>query len=334
MGRARWMYLTTMDRDGREILTKHDGGGGRTFHDYSVFGLHIRSELPLPELASMQTENADAPDVYIRIGDTGAVAEPRHVGPIFQVGINDYRLEVRNTARYRVRNGAEIIVAPFAGSSARNVRLFLLGTALGALCQQRRLLPLHASAIEVDGQCVAFAGPSGIGKSTLAAFFQDRGYNVICDDICVVGLDAQGQPRAWPGIPRLKLWREAADALARDVSALEPDHDGLEKYHFPTDRGANQASLPLQRLYILQEARLPAQEGITLLTGTTAFEALAANTYRHFLLAPMGQTAGHFAICASLIKHSGVYSAGRRKGFDVFAAEAEKIERHFRDGGP
>ena len=323
-----------MDRDGGEILTKHDSGGERTLHDYSVFGLHIRSELQLPELAAKQTENADAPDVYIRIGDTGAIAEPRHVGPIFQVGIDDYRLEVRNTARYRVRNGTEIVVAPFAGSSARNVRLFLLGTAFGALCQQRRLLPLHASAIEVDGQCVAFAGPSGIGKSTLAAFFHDRGYKVMSDDICVVSLDAQGRPRAWPGIPRLKLWREAADALARDVTALEIDLEGMEKYHFPTDRGASQASLPLRRIYILREPRLPGQEGIALLTGTTAFEALLANTYRRHLLAPMGQAAGHFAICASLIKHSGVYSAGRRKGFDVFAAEAEKLERHFRSGEP
>jgi len=319
---------------GAGLLTKCSGSELRSFCDYSVFGLHIRSELPLPELAAKEAENADTPDAHIRIGDVGTIAEPRHIGPIFQVGIDDYLLEIRNTARYRVRNGAEIIVAPFAGSSARNVRLFLLGTAFGALCQQRRLLPLHASAIEVDGQCVAFAGPSGIGKSTLAAFFHDRGYAVMSDDICVVSLDAQGQPRAWPGIPRLKLWREAADALARDVSALEPDHDGLEKYHFRIDPGANQASLPLRRLYILREARLPAQEGITLLTGTSAFEALTANTYRHFLLAPMGQAAGHFAICAALIKHSGVYLAGRRKGFDVLAVEAEMLERHFRDGGP
>lgn len=328
------MSLTTMDRDGGEILTKHEGGGGRPLHDYTVFGLHIRSELQLPELAARQTESADAPDVHIRIGDTGAVAEPRHVGPIFQVGVDDYRFEIRNTARYRVRQGKEIIVDPFTASSARNVRVFLLGTAFGALCQQRGLLPLHASAIDVDGQCVAFAGPSGIGKSTLAAYFHDRGYNVMSDDICVISLDAQGRPRAWPGIPRLKLWREAADALARDVTALEPDQEGMEKYHFPTDRGARQTSLPLRRLYILREARLSAQEGITQLTGTTAFEALLANTYRQFLLAPMGRTAAHFALCASLTKHTGVYSFGRRKAFDVFATEAEKLERHFRDVEP
>jgi hypothetical protein len=321
-----------MDRDGGEIRIKLEGGEVGTLHDYSVFGLHIRSELPLPELAVRQTENALAPDVHIRIGDAGAVAEARYIGPIFQVGIDDYRLEVRNTARYRVRNGIEINVAPFPGSSARNVRLFLLGTVFGALCQQRRLLPLHASAIEVDGQCVAFAGPSGTGKSTLAAFFHDRGYTVMSDDICVVSLDPQRRPQAWPGIPRLKLWREAADALARDVTTLDIDYDGLEKYHFPIDRNTSQASLPLRRVYILHEARLPAQEGIASLAGTAAFEALLANTYRRHLLAPMGQAAGHFAICTALIKHGGIYSAGRRKGFDVFAAEAEKLERHFRGG--
>ncbi|MFZ0845849.1 MAG: hypothetical protein WAM62_08660 [Pseudolabrys sp.] len=283
----------------------------------------------MPELAAKPAETGAAPDVTIRLGDTGEVAEPRYAGPVFQIGIDDYRLEVRNAARYRVRNGNEIIVAPFPGSSARNVRLFLLGTAFGALCQQRRLLPLHASAIEVDGQCIAFAGLSGIGKSTLAAFFQGRGYNVISDDICVVSLDAQGRPLAWPGIPRLKLWRDAAEALARDVSKLEIDHDGMEKYHFPTYHDASQAPLPLRRLYILHEAPLPALEQTTRLAGTNAFEALLANTYRRNLLAPMAQTASHFAICASLIKHIDIYSAGRHKGFDVFAAWAEKLEKNF-----
>lgn len=323
-----------MGCNGGATLTKHDGGGERTLYDYSVFGLHIRSELPLPELAAMPMEAAPAPDVHIYIGDTGAIAEPHHVGPVYQVGTNDYRLDIRNTAQYRVRSGTEIIVAPCAGSSARNVRLFLLGTAFGALCQQRRLLPLHASAIEVDGQCVAFAGPSGIGKSTLAAYFHGRGYTVMSDDICVVSLDSQGRPRAWPGIPRLKLWREAADALARDVSALEPDHDGLEKYHFPIEHRANRGSLPLRRLYIFHTAHLPAQEGIALLTGTAVFDAVLDNTYRRHLLAPMGQASAHFEICRGLMKQTGVYSAGRRKGFDVFAAEAEKLEKHFRDGGP
>ena len=45
-----------------------------------------------------------------------------------------------------------------------DVRAYLLGTAIGALLHQRGLLPLHASAVEVNGRAVAFIAPAGHGK--------------------------------------------------------------------------------------------------------------------------------------------------------------------------
>src|SRR5258708_9269606 len=92
---------------------------------------------------------------------------------------------------------------------------------MGAIFHQRGLLPLHANAIEVGGQAVAFVGPSGAGKSTLAAYFRDRGYRVLCDDVCVVSFGSDGEPLAWPGIPRIKLSGRALAALVRRVCDLE-----------------------------------------------------------------------------------------------------------------
>ena len=140
--------------------------------DYFVFGLRVRSELALPELGPAGTLESDAPVVTVRTGSAGPdIEKPSHVGPTFQVGMDDYLLDVRNVARYRVRRGDEIVVEPAAGSTERDVRLFLFGTVLGALCHQRGLLPLHASAIVANGRAIAFSGHSRAGKSTLAAFF-------------------------------------------------------------------------------------------------------------------------------------------------------------------
>ncbi|MCP4397035.1 MAG: hypothetical protein GY801_07015 [bacterium] len=75
-----------------------------------------------------------------------------------------------------------------------------IASELGALLHQRELLPLHGSAIKVnDGVCV-FVGLSGNGKSTVAAAFRQRGYQVLADDVCVVSIREDGLP---PGDPRV-----------------------------------------------------------------------------------------------------------------------------------
>src|SRR3954452_25436204 len=167
---------------------------------YEVFGLRVSSELPLPELTPA---SGDWPiDIEIRRGTFDrSPAETRNV---YLAG-QDLVLDISKAGRYRIRAGREILVEPAQGASERSIRLFLLGSSLGALLHQRKLLPLHANAIAVEGKAVAVAGSSGAGKSTLAAWFEDRGRCVLTDDVCVVGRSAEGQLLAFPGIRRLRL---------------------------------------------------------------------------------------------------------------------------------
>src|ERR1700733_3900834 len=73
------------------------GKGGRVTEvseDYFVFGLRVRSELALPELGPAGTQEADAPLVTVRTGSAGReIEKPVHVGPTFQVGMDDYLLD-------------------------------------------------------------------------------------------------------------------------------------------------------------------------------------------------------------------------------------------------
>ena len=92
-----------------------------------------------------------------------------------------------------MRDGNQIVIDAAPDATDRNVRLFLLGSALGALLHQRGLLPLHANAIDLGGGAVAFSGHSGAGKSTIAAWFHDRGHRILADDVCVVGFDQSGR---------------------------------------------------------------------------------------------------------------------------------------------
>ncbi len=141
-------------------------------HSYEVYGLNVKSSIPIPELVSGE----GTPDVIIQKGSVpdrlhGAVS----IGGFYQAAPGSFLLSVDGVARYLVTDGARIVIQPERDAVYDEIRLFLLGCAFAALLQQRGQLPLHCSAIVVDGGCIGFAGHSGAGKSTLAAGFLKRG---------------------------------------------------------------------------------------------------------------------------------------------------------------
>lgn len=295
---------------------------------YRAFGLRIHSEIPLPELPQAAADDAIAADVQVRLGAVDPnLPDAQEIEPGVYATRDQLLLDFRE-ARYRIRNGCEIVVEPAPGASDRDVRIYLLGSAMGAIFHQRGLLPLHANAIEIDGQAVAFVGPSGAGKSTLAAHFHRLGRRVLCDDVCVVSFDAAGIPMAWPGVPRIKLWSDALKAFGRDDHGLQPVGGGLDKYSLPMPGELPHAPLPLARIYMLEQASAEATAGIRVLAGAEAVDALVNNIYRWEFTAPLGRSEAQFANALSLLKRSRMFAASRAWGFDVFEAEAAKLEQH------
>ena len=304
--------------------------------DSLAFGLHIRSDLPLPELTPSRADPG-RPRVTIRVGDVGgAVADATCIAPGVQVSPNDFRLEVRDVARYRVREGVEIVVDPAPNAPMRHVRLFLLGTALGVLCYQRGLQPLHANAIEVDGRGLAFAGPPGSGKSTLAAYLHGRRYRVLSDDLCVLSVETDGTILAWPGLAQIKLCDDALTELGHDRASLDRVIGDREKYHLPMPSAAEGAGkpTPLDRLYVLDRAPEGEHGSIRRLTGREALEELLAHVYRPRLVHGLGARADVYARGLAVLQRARVYRFERPWGFGVFEREVERLERHFHEATP
>ena len=295
------------------------------------FDFRISSEIPLPELPFARPDD-DRPIVSIRRARVPARL-PGGGQPQWHLEArgDEALLTVPDVARFLITGGVEIQVDRLPNSTERQVRLFLLGSALGILAHQRGLLPLHANAVVVAGNAYAFCGPSGAGKSTLAAHFERRGYSLLSDDVCAVELCEIDQALAWPGIPQVKLWKDAALTFGYAQSALEPVAEQIEKYRVPYARPRGPRPVPLKRLYVLSSAAGDHECGIVRLTGSDAMAAVVANTYRGLYLAPMGLSALHFRRCAAVLRSVRVYAAPRRWGFDSFDREAERLERHMLD---
>ncbi|MEA3038880.1 MAG: hypothetical protein QOE79_1393 [Sphingomonadales bacterium] len=292
---------------------------------YSVFGLVIASEIELAELEPADRDST--PDAVVR---RGRVTQPE-AEPGYSAAEDGTLLTVPRVGRYLISGGREIVVDPASGASERNVRLFLLGSAFGALLHQRGLLPLHANAIEIEGRAFAFCGHSGAGKSTVAAWFHDRGHRILADDVCVIGFDAAGGALAYPGIPRLRLWREALEASGREAGAFTRSFDDLDKYDVPTQREATPRPLPLGAIYLLRKADEGADPAeVKRLVGVDAVETLVSNTYRGAYLKTIGRTGAHLAACLAVARAVPVFLAERAWGFDRFEAQASRLEAHAR----
>ena len=169
---------------------------------------------------------------------------------------------------------------------------------------------------------MAFAGLAGIGKSTLAAYFQSRGYEVLSDDVCVIDFDAVGRPLAWPGLPRLKLWRDAAETFGYNSRDLSRTADGVDKYHVPLKAPPAPGGVPLTRLYILSDLTYGVSGGISRLTGVEALHAIVTNTYRGGYLKEMGLAGVNLRHAERLSQYATILTAPRERGYGVFLREA------------
>lgn len=313
-------------RSGRsaDLLTTMDDPpalADRCFH-YTVFGLTVRSEIELPELNPVDPA---AFDVDIGYRDLSAAAPGTSD---LSVTADGALLWVPQIGRYRIERGCRILVDPADGVSSRNMRLFLLGSAFGALLHQRGLLPLHANAIVIDGHAVAFAGASGAGKSTLAALLHDRGYPLLSDDVCVIGLDDAGRAIAQAGVPRMRLWHDAVERSGRDARDFERALDGREKYYVPARR--HDAPAALGAIYVLKRAGDDGegQVGIRRLRGAEALNAVLAHTYRGRYVAPLGETRRHWTDCRALIARVPVFELERPWDPALLPATIAAVEAH------
>ena len=282
---------------------------------YRIFGLNIASALPLPSLAVPNPQPRVA-DVVIDYGITPEnLADPRIKGVRFQAAPGEFILRVDNVARFYVQDGSRITIMPEEDAAEDDILIFLMGSAFGALLHQRNILVLHGSAIAVNGQSVAFCGPSGIGKSTIAAGFHQLGYPFLADDLCAIAI-CDERPAVIPGFPRLKLWADTLKKLDTCSDQLKSVRWGtnLEKYFLPVDSGL-QTPVPLQAVFILESSNKDALT-FTPLSGNEKIDPLIENTYRMRFLHGLGGKMDHFKQCAAVAAKTDVCRVVRPdKGF-------------------
>jgi hypothetical protein len=301
-----------------------------TFH-YQVYGLHLASDRELPELLPATNE---APiDIDIRQAALSTdLPAAHHVDDYQQIAPGVYQFQIPGVARYRVEAGQRIGIDPHPDAEPGNVRLWILGTALGALLHQRGSLPLHASALALNGQAFAFCGDSGAGKSTLAAALHRRGLPLLSDDVGLV-VPVSGEVLFHSGFPRIKLWRNALAHFALDPESLIRDHTRHDKFHLTLSDTFEARPHPLKHLYVLDRSD-DDQVHFRPIVGHEAIGIIRDSTYRPELIHPLGKAGDHLRQCGRVAQGIRVFRFSRPFYLERLEDSLDKLLGHMASEEP
>ena len=293
---------------------------------YSVFGLRLYANLPLPGLTPLTFATDSDVQVWLQsplpaLNDKGAEAELLHVSPYQdeqgEPVVKAWKLMGGSFFRLRYSDGTEFVID---GEGARiwctwpenltieDTTVYLLGPIFGFVLRLRGTVCLHASAISIGDYAIALLGPAGAGKSTTAAALAKSGFPVISDDVLALS-DSGGTFIVQPAYPRLRLWPAAVNILYGTPDALPrliPGDSSWDKRYLNLtgkDYRFQQKPLPLAAIYLLSErAENPTAPLIEPLRAQAGLISLIANTYANNLLDPP-RRAQEFEFLNRIISH-------------------------------
>lgn len=277
---------------------------------YRAFGLHVISEIPFPELPQIN-EKQDMVDIEVTIGDlTKEWTESAISEEVVFVRENKVIFQILNTAIFSIHDGNRIIVSPLTGYSEDAARLYLLGTCMGAILFQRKILPLHGSAVVIDGKAYGFVGDSGAGKSTLASAFINSGYQLLTDDVIAIFLSQDNIPLVTPSYPQQKLWQESLTQFGMDNHQFRPLLERETKFAVPIPSNFTAESVPLAGIFEIVKTK---NEEIQIqpIQGLKRLHTLFYHTYRNFMIAPSGLMEWHFNMLTSFVNKIDIYQIHR-----------------------
>lgn len=294
-------------------------------HHYQVHGLVLTSpvELPVPAIGPR------AVDVVYRVAhQPGPRTEALHTRSddpddpwvVERWERHGLVVDFPGRATFGVRTDEVLLLAEQAGD-ADLVAHLLLDHVLPRVVALRGDLMLHAAgAVGPGGRAHLLLGPTGTGKSTLAAALGAHGWPLLDDDGIRV-VDAEDGPRAVPGYAGVRLLPDAAEAVLAGVRSERPMQAGHPKHRYPVDgRPLTMAvgPTPIAAVYVMERAEVgqPAVEPLAL------GDAVGALTRHGFHIAgePEDVTRQAFEHAAALAASVPVQRLSCPTGLDRIAA--------------
>ena len=299
---------------------------------HAICGYVVHAEYPLRGLPVCDAIEGPLGTVILRPGEVSEHLDHSSLTrPSIEVSPDAVLIKprngVRSLGRILVRGGREILVAPAPGCEP-DLEPYILGSAIGAICLQNGLLPLHASAVSLGSEAIAFAGPTGAGKSTMAAAVAARGHFHVTDDLSVMRLPAEGLPLVYPGTRVMKLCPDSSTALGLDEARVVTAPLSNEKLRFRIGAASvSEQPNALAAIYFLERGDT-ADVVIEPLIGMHAIAAVASEIFRRAWLGPMGSLEARLPDIAEVARRTACFRLKRPHRFDMLPEVVDSVLRH------
>ncbi len=304
--------------------------------DFALFGGVLRTSIEFPELASV---GGTEPTWILEAGTTPpSLRDATALGAdtvfatcmvhAFKRERGGYSLVFDDTGRFDISGNGKSIT--WYGGSERLLeagRADIVGRVLPMALHGSGILSLHASAVAIGNEGIAFLAPKFHGKSTLASALVEEGGRLITDDVLPVLISEP--PICMPGVPRLRLWRDSVQATLGSATAESVPADG--KHRVDDLRDDQIQSLPIRfaTAYILTpvnelpEGRAVMRERLDSIAGTLSL-------VQHAKIAPLlsgGEAGALFSQTASVTGAIRVYDLYVTRDLSRLSEVARTITR-------
>src|SRR4051812_26615749 len=242
----------------------------RSHSDYNVYGLGLRTSIPLPH--AVGNDGNAAPDVRFELGHLPPGDDSPTADFCNELGRLTFAIDAHGTRVWAEYSDETAVRSP------DDVAALLLGPVLRAVLRRRGRIAMHGCVVEIGGRVVALLGNVGAGKSTLAGALAQDGHAVLSDDIVAVSADGF----AHPGYPRLRMTPSTL-ALFPDAPIGGAVATGFEKRYVELRVGDETGAWrfqpsprPLAAVYLLERGGAAAP-GLHDLAGAERLLALAGH---------------------------------------------------------
>lgn len=270
---------------------------------YHLYGLNVESDLALPELRSqIPPRDHDSPvrlflrdaltrwPIEIGADESTFIYDPTRDGAVYTVRIEYfqaarcYRFVYSDGVAFALnQDGTKVWGTWPPQLSLEDLMTYLLGSVFAFVFRLRGFTPLHASTAVIKGNSVAFVGPWGAGKSTIAGALAREGYPILGDDVAVLE-EISEEFCLRPAYPHLRLWPDSASILFGEKEPLPkliPSSD-YDKRFLDLDQAGfcfQTKPAPIRRIFLLEPNSAEVEIArIDEITPVDAFARLAANT--------------------------------------------------------
>jgi hypothetical protein len=226
---------------------------------------------------------------------------------------------------------------PVQGVSHQSLFSYYSVYILGLLLHHRDYLTLHASAVEIDGGVAAFVGPKGMGKSTTASVFYERGHRILSDDMIACRPRQEEETRVDPGFPWMKLGDEALRGiLGRGGDNLERTVPGSSKRIVPLGEQQPNRPLPLRHIYVLGYHDEADSQGVRVepIGSKQACLFLLSQSFVQMLLNEHSPHPQHLNQCAALPRRVPVSALLRPRSIDALSSVYDTVREDLGAEGP